>query len=164
VTQRNLLIGPTLAGVLHDVHLLQLPVPLWMRAHEQLQALLREFMLMSFGDSEGDDVPQRLLALMAGFAARFPQVNEEPEAAILAAHAAGVEVIDDLVYPSVTEGADAVASLLALLEEVDAYCAAAPGMDVLAADPEAVQFRKWYLSAFRDQIAGKPPVSWPDWS
>jgi hypothetical protein len=150
--------------VLHDVHLLGFPVPLWVRAQEQFQALLREFTLLSFADPEGEGVPQRLLSLMAGFEARFPRVSDEPEERIHAAQVAGQDVIDDLVYPSQTEGAQAVSALLDLLAEADSYCAQAPGMNVLAADPDAVRFRGWFLSAFRDQIAGKPPVPWPDWS
>lgn len=151
-------------GVLHEVHLLQFPVPLWARAQEQLQALLREFTMISLGNPGEDGVPQRLLALMASFEVRFPRVSEAPEAVIEQARAAGRDVIDDLVYPSVAEGGPAVAALLRLLEEVDAYCAAAPEMHVLAADPEAVRFRRWYLTAFADQIAGQPPVPWPEWT
>jgi hypothetical protein len=148
--------------VLHEVHLLQFPVQLWARAQEQLQALLREFTMLSLGNPDADDVPQRLLALMAAMQVRFPRVSDEPENRIHAALAAGEEVIGDLVYPSAAEAAPAIASLLSLLEEVDAYCARAPEMSVLAADPEAVRFRRWYLSSFVDQIHGQPPVAWPD--
>jgi hypothetical protein len=26
-----------------------------------------------------------------------------------------------------------------------------------------VRFRRWFLAQFVDQIAGDPPVAWPDW-
>jgi hypothetical protein len=146
--------------VLHEVHLLRLPVPLWARAQEQLDALLREFTMISLGHPEDDDVPQRLLALMAGFDARFPNVGEAPEALLREAATNGVPVIDDLVYASVPEGADACTALIGLLREADDYCARHNEMLVLAADPEAVRFRNWFLSSFVEQIAGLPAVPW----
>ncbi|MCW2542760.1 MAG: hypothetical protein JWM40_312 [Frankiales bacterium] len=149
--------------MLHEVTLLRLPVPLWARAQEQLDALLREFTMISLGHPEDDGVPQRLLALMAGFDARFPNVGEAPEALLREAAANGVDEMD-LVYASVTEGADACAALLELLAEADDYCASHNEMLVLAADPEAVRFRRWFLSSFVDQIAGRPPVPWPSWA
>jgi hypothetical protein len=150
--------------VLHQVHLLELPVPLWARAQEQLDALLREFTMIALGQPEDDDVPQRLLALMAGFAVRFPNVDGAPEEQLRQALADGVEVLPDLVYASQTEGAEACVSLLRLLDEADAYCATHNEMLVLAADPEAVRFRQWFLTCFVDQIAGRPAVPWPEWS
>lgn len=145
--------------MLHQVHLLALPVPLWARSQEQLDALLREFTMISLGDPEGDDVPQRLLALLAGFDARFQQIGA-PDEELRQAAVHGVAVLPDLIYPSEPEGGDACASLLRLLDEADEYCATHNEMQVLAADPEAVRFRRWYLSCFIDQIAGKPAVPW----
>jgi hypothetical protein len=156
--------GQTYAdGVLHEVHLLELPVPLFARAQEQLDALLREFTMISLGNPGQDDVPQRLLALLAGFVARFPQMGGAPEEALQRAVAEGQEVLSDLVYASVPEGADACVSLLRLLAEADDYCASHPEMQVLAPDPEAIRFREWFLSCFIDQIAGRPAVPWPAW-
>jgi hypothetical protein len=150
--------------VLHDVHFLQLPVPLFVRSQEQFEALLREFTMISLGHPEDDDLPQRMLALMAGFMQRFPHIIGGPEERIRAAAEAGIDVIDDLVYPTETEGAPAAAALLRLLEETDAYCMRVNEMLVLAQDPEAVRLRTWFLTSFVDQVAGKPPVPWPDWS
>ena len=149
--------------MLHDVHLLELPVQLWVRSNEQFEALLREFTMIALGHPEDDDLPQRMLALMASFMQRFPHVMGGPEEQIRDAAEAGIPVIDDLVYPTETAGADAAASLLRLLEETDAYCQRVNEMLVLAQDPEAVRLRTWFLSSFVDQVAGKPPVPWPAW-
>jgi hypothetical protein len=154
----------TYAGdVLHEVHLLELPVPLFARAQEQLDALLREFTMISLGNPEQDDVPQRLLALLASFAARFPQMGGPAEESLQRAVADGVEVLPDLVYASEPEGAAACVSLLRLLDEADDYCASHIEMSVVAADPEQVRFRQWFLSCFIDQLAGRPAVPWPSW-
>ncbi|MCU1588395.1 MAG: hypothetical protein JWN31_1888 [Frankiales bacterium] len=157
--------GQTYAdGVLHEVHLLELPVPLFARVQEQMDALLREFTMISLGNPDQDDVPQRLLALLAGFAMRFPHMGGPPEAALQQAVAEGVDVLPDLVYASVPEGAEACVLLLRLLDEADAYCASHSEMAVLGADAEQVRFRQWFLSCFVDQIAGRPAVPWPSWT
>lgn len=149
--------------MLHDVHFLQLPVQLWVRSSEQFETLLREFTMISLGHPEDDDVPQRMLALMANFMQRFPHVTV-PEEQIRLAAEQGIEVIDDLLYPTETEGAPAAAALLRLLEETDAYCQRVNEMLALAQDPEAVRMRTWFLTGFVDQVAGKPPVPWPMWT
>ena len=33
----------------------------------------------------------------------------------------------------------------------------------MAADEEIVRFRWWFLDQFTDQVAGRPPVAWPDY-
>ena len=157
-------IGPTLTGVSHDVHLLELPVSLWIRSNEQFEALLREFTMIALGHPEDDDIPQRMLALMASFMQRFPQVMGGPEEQIRDAADKGVDVIHDLVYPTAEGGAEAASALLRLLEQTDAYCRRVNEMLVLAQDPEAVRLRTWFLSSFVDQVAGKPPVPWSEWT
>jgi hypothetical protein len=49
-----------------------------------------------------------------------------------------------------------------LLDEADEFCRAGDRLLTLAAEPELVAFRHWYLGEFWKQVEGAEPVSWPD--
>jgi hypothetical protein len=149
---------------LYDVHLLQLPVRIWAKAQEQTDALVREFALITLGgEVASHEIPHRLLALVETFGTRFAGVASAQEIALREAAAAGRLVIDDLRYVVPAEVTEASLTLGALLQEADAYCADGAHLLTLAAEPDVVRFRAWFLAQFVDQIAGKPAVSWPDW-
>lgn len=149
---------------LHDVHLLVLPVRLWAQTQEQTDALLREFALMALGtEMATHEVPHRLLTLMESFEKRFAGVADAQELALHEAASAGVLVIDDLHYQVPAEVTEASIMLGEMLDEADVYCAEGSHLLTLAASPEVVRFRRWFLTQFVDQIAGRPAVPWPDW-
>ncbi|MGB8649877.1 MAG: hypothetical protein WCD35_04365 [Mycobacteriales bacterium] len=149
---------------LHEVHLRQLPVRLWVQAQEQVDALLREFALVATG-SEGQrhEVPHRLLALLDDLD-RFEGVSSAQGELLRDAAERGLLVLDDLVYHVPAEVAQASQELEALLAEADAYCADGAHLLTLAATSEVVRFRRWFLAQLVDQVAGRPAVTWPDWS
>ena len=72
-------------------------------------------------------------------------------------------VIEELVYLVPEEAAQASVQLDAMLDEADVYCAEGTLLLTVASTPQVVRFRRWFLTQFVDQIAGKPPVAWPDW-
>ncbi|MCW2501436.1 MAG: hypothetical protein JWN87_3112 [Frankiales bacterium] len=150
-------------SVLHEVHVLQLPVRIWARAQEQTDALLREFALISTSDGNDHEVPARLTRLIADLEQRFDGVSTAQEQQLYAAADAGLLVLDELVYQLPTEVAEASVTLLQMFDEADAYCADGTHLLTLAADPEVARFRRWFLLQFVDQIAGGAPVRWPDW-
>lgn len=149
---------------LHEVHLRQLPVRLWCRAQEQSDTLMREFALMaSRADDPSHEVPRRLTRLIAALDDRFSGVSSAQEQELFAAAADGRLVIEDLVYAVPVETGEASAALGELFDQADAYCAAGQLLLTMAASADVVRFRRWYFAQFVDQLAGRPPVCWPDW-
>ena len=149
---------------LHEVHLLELPVGLWAKAQEQTDGLLREFALAAdLADPQALDrhLPTRLTKLMETLNAQFAGASTEQEQALFAAAAADEPVIEDLVYQVPGAAAEASQVLGDMLDEADAFCRDGSHLLTLAADPDVVAFRWWYLRQFIDQIAGAPPVPWP---
>lgn len=146
------------------VRLLQLPVPLWAQAQEHTDALLREFALITTGtEVQTHEVPARLLALISRVDVRFAGVSVSQETTLRDAAEAGQPVIEELVYDVPVEVIEAEVALDLLLDEADAYCAQGQHLLTMASSPEVVRFRRWFLSQFVDQLAGNPPIAWPDW-
>lgn len=149
-----------------DVRMLQMPVAVWARSQEQHDALMREFALMSIPTDEADrerHVPSRLTRLMDQLTSDFEGVATEQEQQLFAAAAAGVEVIDEMVYRVPPAAGPASQALGAMLDEADDYCRQGQHLLTLAADEELVRFRWWFLDQFIQQSAGAPPVAWPDY-
>lgn len=148
-----------------EVRLLQLPVPLWAQAQEHTDALLREFALITTGtEVQTHEVPARLLALIQRLDAQYSGMSAPQELALRDAAEAGQPVIEELVYDVPVDVSEAAISLDRMLDEADAYCAQGQHLLTMASSPEVVRFRRWFLSQFVDQVAGKPPIAWPDWT
>jgi hypothetical protein len=157
--------GVTSAPEMVDVHVLQLPVRLWARSQEQHDALMREFALMSVPteeDAKARHVPSRLIELMDTLTADFEGVSTAQEQELYAAVEAGISTLDQ-VYSVPPAAAEASRAIGEMLDETDEYCRQGQHLLTLAADEELVRFRWWYLDQFIDQVAGKPPVAWPDY-
>lgn len=151
---------------LHEVHLLEVPVALWAKAQEQTDGLLREFVLAADvagldGDARDRHVPTRLTALIDSLNAQFAGVSTEQEQRLYAAAEAGSPVIDDLAYAVPGAAAQASQVLGDMLDEADDFAREGTQLLTLAADPDVVTFRWWYLRQFIDQIGGDEPVPWP---
>lgn len=150
-----------------------LPVPLWSRAQEQTDELLREMTLIAEGlrgQASGVDaeqsaahLPVRLVDLVDDLTASFGGVATEQELELATAADARQPVIEELVFDVPVEAAPASQVLGDLLDEADEYCRVGKHLLTLAADEEIVRFRHWYLSEFLRQLAGGDPVSWPDY-
>lgn len=150
-------------GLVH-VELLRLPVPLWSASQQLFDELLREFALAS-AQADDDDyhhVPGRLTRLMDDLVTRFAAVTSAQEEALHAAAAAGLPVVDRLVFTVPAGAARASIELGDLLDDADLYCREGKHLLTLAAPDDVVAFRRWYLGAFASQIAGARPVPWPE--
>jgi hypothetical protein len=147
-----------------DVHLLQVPVPLWSRAQQLSDELLREFALAAAQSDDDADhhLPARLTTLMEVLTTQFDGVSTAQEEQLAAAAAAGQQVIDDLVFHVPVEAAPASRMLGDMLDEADEYCRQGEHLLTLAAPDDVVRFRRWYLMAFIEQCGGAAPVAWPD--
>jgi len=93
--------------------------------------------------------------------AQFAGVSTEQEQRLYAAAEAGTPVIDDLAYAVPGAAAQASQTLGDMLDEADDFAREGTHLLTLAADPDVVTFRWWYLRQFIDQVAGDEPVPWP---
>lgn len=152
-------------GPLVEVHLLAVPIPVWAKAQQQTDELLREFALAAgyAEDGSAHHLPARLTALIAALDADFGAVGTEQEAQLFAAAARHDPVIDDLVFHVPGQAAAASQVLGDMLDEADEYCRAGRHLLTLAASDDVVAFRRWYLSEFIRQVDGAAPRSWDDY-
>ncbi len=142
------------------VHILGMPLDVYRRVSEHTDELLREFALIR--EDESDHVPARLLALIDELNLRFAAFTQRQADDMQAAMARGDAQID-LLYEVPPEASVGVARLNALLDEADEFCRAGDLL-TLAAPPEALAFRRWFLEEFAFQIDGRPPRSWSTFS
>lgn len=143
-----------------DVHLIGFPIPVFLRAQEHSDALMREFSLILL--SEDHDVPRRLLALIEELSDQYTQMTVETDRVRDEAVERGDDSID-LTYRVPAAVAPAARHLGELYEEADAYCRSGEHLLTMASTPDVVRFRRWFLDQFVDQAAGKAPVAWRDY-
>ncbi len=148
------------------VELRDLPVPVQARMQEHSDELVRELTLMAErlrqeGDTGG--LPVRLVELMTTLTSEYSMFTVEQEQQLADAMRAGLERID-LTYRIPPAAAGAAEDMAAVLAEADDYCRAGKHLLTLATPSELVAYRTWFLEQFVDQIAGRPPVSWPEYA
>ena len=146
-----------------EVRLRELPTQLHERFSAHGAGLVREFRLLAGtvrDGAHGDDVPTRLLELVAVLGERYSSATEEQDELIQDAAESGRPVLPEVVYRVPTEVAGAATALLALLDEADEYCRAGQHLLTVASPPEVVRYRHWYLQEFVRQIGGADPVPW----
>lgn len=146
---------------LTTVSLLGVPVPVWQRADEEANDLLREFTLIAFEERpSGLNVPDRLLELVDELRATYGAVGTEQANRLSQAVNAGEEEIERLDYHVPTGIEPDLDRLAAALDEADEYCRGGEHLLSLASSPASKAFRDWFLDEFRRQLAGKEPISW----
>jgi len=143
-----------------DVHLIGFPIPIFQRAQEHSDALMREFSLILL--SEEHDVPRRLLRLIEELSEQYTQMTLDTDRTRDAAVERGDPSVD-LTYRVPPEVAPAARHLDELFNEADVYCRSGQHLLTMAEPPDVMRFRRWFLYQFVDQIAGKPAVAWPDY-
>lgn len=147
---------------LREVHLLGLPLDVQARAAEQHAELMREFALLDIArPSAGreEEVPGRLSTLIDELRRNYGGIGARADAVRDAAAARGDATVDLACQVPDSVGA-ACEALSALLDEADEFCRAGAQLLTLAATPELVAFRHWYLGEFARQIDGEVPVPW----
>jgi hypothetical protein len=144
--------------------ILGMPVPVYLRASEHGDELMREFALIaaSAAGAGGElEVPTRLTAVVEEMRGRFSGFTLQPEAELADAARRRVDVIN-LEYRLPRDAIQAVADLGDLLDEADEFCRTGDLL-TLATPAEALAFRRWFLGEFARQAAGEAPRSWSDW-
>jgi hypothetical protein len=145
-----------------EVQLLRFPLPLWARAREHHDELIREMALLALSpEPMRPDVPKRLKTLIDALGRRYGAWVETSNAERDQAWLRG-ERTHDLVYRVPRSVRDACRQLSALLDEADEFCRAGQQLLTLAAPPDILAFRRWSLDEFVRQIDGHPPNPWPD--
>ena len=154
---------PRPSDQLRNVWLLGFPLDVHVRAQEHADGLIREFSLIAQDRAAGNasDVPARLLSIVNELSAQYSGVSSEPEAKRDDAIERGQHQVD-LHYRVPVSAASASTHLGKVFDEADDYCRAGRHLLSLATPPEALEFRRWFLGEFVNQIGGAPPTPWPD--
>jgi len=146
-----------------EVRLLGLPLLVWQRTQEHVDELLREFTLMVQDEEARAATPGRLLALVEELTAGYGHFSAEQTLEMEAALERG-ETSIDLRYELPPAAAGAAQQLGDMLDEADDYCRRGDHLLTLAAPPEELRFRRWFISEFVDQLAGAPPTPWSEYT
>ena len=141
-----------------EVRLVDLPVALHQRTSQHIDDLRREFTYIA---AEPGSVPQRLLDLAHHIGAEFGRFSEGPRAALHEAADAGRESVE-LVYRFPPHAAVAARQADDMLDEADAFCRDGQLL-TLAAEPEALAYRRWFFGEVMRQIEGEAPRPWPEY-
>jgi anti-anti-sigma factor len=140
-------------------------IPLAVHAHatQHMDALNRELEIIRRTDPDADTTPHRLHALSEELRAQFGGLGEAQNAELQAAIERGDDSID-LEYELPAAVADACQRLGDLLDEVDDYCREGEHLLTLVTPPEALTYRRWFLSEFIRQASGAAPTPWEDYT
>lgn len=143
------------------IRLRQFPIALWVRTDDETRDLMREFALIAIDRNE-QEVPHRLLELVADLGQSYGSLGLEQTARLEKARDDQVEFLDEIAYevpPSI--GPDIV-RLGTMLDEADDYCRQGEHLLSLASSPAAKAFRDWFIDEFIRQLGGEDPTAWPE--
>jgi anti-sigma B factor antagonist len=147
---------------LQEVHLLDVPVDVWVRATSHHEALQREFDIIR-SDLGPDSLPHRLMTLIDQLTGRFGSYSDPSNDRLRAAAERGEQHVD-VTFAVPAEASSGAAQLGAMLREVDEFCLTGHDLLTLATPRPLVIFREWFLEEFRRQIdRGLEPISWMDY-
>jgi hypothetical protein len=153
-----LTVSPVPPEALVEVHLLNMPLRLFARETARNRELMREMALIAFGnDAATHHVPTNLTELAAELE-EYRGVGAATDAVRDAAIARGDANID-LVYRLPPAVGPACRRLNELLDAAEEYCRS-ENLLTLAAPPNGLALRQWYLSQVDEQINGAPPTPW----
>ena len=152
---------PVPSDQLRDVWIVGFPLDVYLRAQEHADGLIREFSLIAQHQAAGNaiDVPQRLLSIVNELSAQYSDLSSASEAKRDDAIERGEHTVD-LHYRVPEAAASACTHLGDVFDEADLYCRAGRHLLSLATPPESLEFRRWFLGEFVNQIAGAAPTPW----
>lgn len=127
------------------VRLEGVPARLFLESQDHQQDLIREFVLIQFGDrfETTGDVPRRLARLIADILNEYADVRWATRQQALEALENGHEVLA-MTVPVRPRMAEALRRWLELLEQADRFCEEG-ALLTLAATPEVRRLRRWYV-------------------
>lgn len=143
------------------VELIGLPLDVHRRASEHGEALRRELSLVHHAATPGG-VPARIQELGDELGARYSGMNPEPDERLAEALSDPEVLTVDLSYALPATAWSDFDRLAGMLEELDRYCADRDLL-TLVTPPEALAYRRWWLSEIVEQLRdGRPPKPWID--
>ena len=152
-----------------EVRLIGVPLRLRQRTLEHADEVMREVQLLErddasdSGDAVADDgVIARITSLRNRFSPEYNEMAATVRRLLDDAEAAD-EPSADVSYHVSRDVIGVIMDMQLLLDELDAYCRAGDLL-TLASPPDCIAYRRWVLSQHVEQLAGRPPTSWPDWS
>lgn len=151
-------------GPLFTVHLLRLPIGLFLRAREHHDELVREFTLMAIRESEQESpraprpLPPRLHELVDLLGRRYGASAERADMERDAATERGDASVD-LTYHVPASIVGDLVTLGSLMDDADEFCRLEKLL-TLPRDPSMVAFSHWYNREFIRQIDGLGPEPW----
>jgi hypothetical protein len=154
------------AEELVEVVLVGVPLELHQRSQEHGDELVRELSLISEqmrADGDVHSLPPRLVGLIGELTGRYGAFTAEAEERLEQAYSQGRSSVD-LVFRVPDSVASASRHLAQILDEADEYCRAGRHLLTLASPAELVRYRRWYLGEFIEQVAGRPPLPWPQFA
>ena len=153
-----LTVSPVPADALCEVQLLKTPLRLFARETARHRELMREMALIAFADDGATNhVPVALMQLAAELEG-YRGVGAATDAVRDAAIERGDAEIDLLYRLPPAVGA-ACRRLDELLDDAEEYCRS-ENLLTLAAPPDGVALRRWYLGQIAAQVEGAAPTPW----
>jgi anti-anti-sigma factor len=142
-----------------EIHLLGVPVDIWIRASAHQDALQREFEILAASDP-AQELPRALLELVEDLTGRFHQQRDESRAHLLAAAERGAPHAD-ITIELPKDAARAVRDLGEMLEAADDFCREGDRLLTQVTPPELLRFRAWFLGEVLAQLEeGRSPRKW----
>jgi hypothetical protein len=143
------------------VRFVNAPVRLMLDANRHQQELVRELTLIHLSeDATKQELPARLLAMVERHRQEFSTLSFRRRTEIAEEIERGATHVD--LEIDVPAGAGpAAADMQAILADADEFCRKGELL-TLAAAPEFVEFRLWFLGEIVRQLGGGTPTPWPD--
>jgi hypothetical protein len=145
-----------------EVRIVGMPLDVYRAAAEHFDELKREFALLRIEDDIAESTPNRLLEVSDQLSTRYGRFTSSPNEERDKALRRGDNSVD-LVYNVPVSVREACIELERLLDAADEFCRAGEHLLTLAATPEVVSFRRWFLTEFVRQIDGEDPTSWAEY-
>jgi hypothetical protein len=151
-------------GEAATIRLLGVPLELRRRVMEHSEEVLREVQLLAAHDTDptGREVIRRLARLRRDWPAGYRQLSADMRRQLDGATEAGQASVD-VAHVADGEIVEVMTSMEALFDELEELCRSG-SLLALAAAPDCIAYRRWLLGQYIDQLAGKAPVSWPEWA
>lgn len=150
-------------GPLVVVRFVGAPVALMRQSRLHLEAIIREFQLIEFADSDVDSPPARLLELIPRMRSTYDQLGFEGNRRfVFEALERGDDAVD-FELPVPPEAGGAARLLITTMEETDAWCERGELL-TLASPPDQRAMRRWFFGEIERQVAGGEPIPWPEFA
>jgi hypothetical protein len=145
----------------YEIHLVGVPVELFLATRQQHDELMREFAVLALAhrDRGGCDPPE-LRRLVQELGVNYAASASRADASVEVASQAGQPTID-LTYRVPISVLAAADRLEGLMQSADAFCREGR-MLTMPRTRQMSRFAEWWLGELRRQVAGLGPTPWAE--